>query len=270
VPNGRKDTAPSARQAVSDLTLEQYHLGELGAERERIVREELSRDEVLRGRLASIQASDREIRSSYAAERVVPLIRERLLRGDQDTGRRPRRVRTLAWAVPLAAVAAVALVLVSLPLVLRTSDETRLKGSGPHLLVFRKTAAGAEELRAGSVARRGDVLQLSYASGTAKYGAIFSIDGRGTVTWHVPAGYPGGSRPASPLDPRGPVVLPSAYELDDAPGFERFFLVYAEAPFDLSAVDLGVRALASRGAENGVLSLPRGLGQFSLLVKKQG
>jgi hypothetical protein len=256
------------RHTVSDLTLEQYNLGELGSRLERIVREELARDEVLRGRLAAIRKSDEEIRGSYPAERVVPVIRERMLREGIDHGRRAWKLPRLAWAVP---VAAVALVLLSLPLVLRPSDDTRLKGVAPHLLVFRKTQAGAEELRPGAVARRGDVLQLSYAAGDAKYGVIFSMDGRGTITWHVPAGYAGGPRSAPPLDPKGPVVLPSAYELDDAPGFERFFLVYAARPFDVSEVERVARALAPRTpGDLGVLTLPRGLGQFSLLVKKQG
>jgi anti-sigma factor RsiW len=266
---------PQARRAVSDLTLEQYHLGELSAKQQRAMREELAHDEVLRGRLAAIQNSDVEIRSSYPAERLVPLIRERMLREGAGAERRARRLPTLAWAVP---VAVVALILLSLPLVLRAPDVTRLKGVAPHLLAFRKTEAGAVELRSGAVARRGDVLQLSYAAGDAKYGVIFSIDGRGRITWHVPAGYAGGARTAPPLDPKGPVVLPSAYELDDAPYFERFFLVYSPAPFDVSAVDRVGRGLASRIAgggsgaagESGALALPRGLGQFSLLLKKQG
>jgi hypothetical protein len=256
---------------ISDLMLEQYNLGELPAAQRRIVQEELDRDEILRSRLAAIRSSDEEIRAAYPAERVVPLVRERA-RGSAG-GRRPRRLPTLAWAIPAAAAA---LILLSLPLLLRTPDDTRLKGIAPHLLVFRKTTAGAEELRAGSVARRGDVLQLSYAAGDAKYGVIFSVDGRGTITWHVPVGYTGGTRSAPPLDPKGPVVLPSAYELDDAPGFERFFLVYASAPFDVSDVERVAHALAPRSGGSGtagglgVLSLPRGLGQFSLLVKKQG
>jgi len=272
-PPAWRESTPPARRTVSDLALEQYHLGELSAEEQRIVREELAHDEVLRGRLAAIQKSEEEIRSSYPAERIVPLIRERMLREGTDHGRRAWRLPTLAWVVP---VAAVALILLSLPLVLRTSDDTRLKGVAPHLLVFRKTAAGAEELRSGAVARRGDVLQLSYSAGDAKYGVIFSVDGRGTITWHVPAGYAGGTRSAPPLDPKGPVVLPSAYELDDAPGFERFFLVYSTAPFDVSEIDRVARALAPHAGRSGttgdpgVLSLPRGLGQFSLLVKKQG
>jgi hypothetical protein len=246
---------------ISDLMLEQYHLGELPAAEQRIVREELSRDEVLRGRLSAIEKSDEEIRASYPSERIVPLIRERAWRRGGDG----RTARTLAWAIPAAAVVAI---LLSLPLVLRGPDDTRLKGAAPHLLVFRKTAAGAEELRPGAVAHKGDVLQLSYAAGEARYGVIFSVDGRGAVTWHVPAGYSGGSRSAPPLEPKGPVVLPSAYELDDAPGFERFFLVYASAPFDVSEVERSARAPVS--GDRGTLTLPRGLGQFSLLVKTPG
>ncbi len=120
------------------------------------------------------------------------------------------------------------------------------------------------------MARRGNVLQMSYAAGEAKYGAIFSIDGRGTLTWHVPAGYPGGSRAAPALDPRGNVVLPSAYELDDAPRFERFFLVYGAAPFEIADVAQAARALAARpsSADRDALVLPRGLGQYSFVLSK--
>jgi hypothetical protein len=264
----KKKSASLTRGSLSDLMLEQYNLRELSPREERFVQEELDRDEVLRGRLAAIQRSDDEIRSLYPAERVVPQIRERLLREGTEGHKGIRHVPTLAWAVP---VAAIALFLLLFPLVTRQPDETRLKGITPQLLVFRKTTAGAEELRPGAVARRGDVLQLSYAAGDAKYGVIFSVDGRGTLTWHVPAGYAGGARSAPSLDPRGPVVLPSAYELDDAPGFERFFLVYASRPFDVSDVELAARALSQHPApDRDVLSLPRGLGQFTLLLKKQG
>ena len=264
----KKKSASLTRGSVSDLMLEQYNLRELSPGQERFVREELQRDEILRARLAALERSDDEIRSSYPAERVVPQIRERMLREGAEGDRHARRVPTLAWAVP---VAVIALFLFLFPLVTRQPDDTRLKGIAPHLLVFRKTPAGAEELRPGAVARRGDVLQLSYSAGDARYGVIFSVDGRGTLTWHVPAGYTGGARAAPPLDPKGPVVLPSAYELDDAPGFERFFLVYASQPFDVSVVDLVAHTLSTHPVgDRGVLSLPRGLGQFTLLLKKQG
>jgi len=266
---------------VSDLTLEQYNLGELRPAEERRVRELLEQDGGLRDRLAAIQRSDEEIRARYPAARVVALVRERAAR--QDAGappvvhRRstvrsfPGRVPTLAWAIP---VAAVALILLSLPIFLRPSDDVRLKGAAPHLVVFRKTASGAEELAPGAAAKKGDVLQLAYVAGQAKYGVIFSVDGRGTLTWHVPGGYRGGEMTAPSLDPHGPAVLPAAYELDDAPGFERFFLVYSARPFQVADVYRVARAFAAGvaepSAETAALGLGGGLGQSSLLVKKQG
>jgi hypothetical protein len=266
------DRDMSERRKISDLTLEQYHLGELGAAQERRVRRELQRDEELRGRLAEIARSDEQIRERYPAERMVPLIHELALREESaaprvNAERRPWRIPTLAWAIP---VAAMTLVLLSLPIFLRPTDETRLKGAAPHLLVFRRTLTGAEELAPGSVTKKGDVLQLSYVAGEAKYGVIFSVDGRGTLTWHVPSGYRGGALPAPALDPKGPALLPKAYELDDAPGFERFFLVYSARPFQVAEVERIARTLAAGGgADRTDLKLGRGLGQSSLLVKKQ-
>ena len=277
---------------ISDLTLEQYNLGELRPSEERRVRQLLERDGDLRSRLAEIQRSDQEIPERYPAERVVPLIRERVLRQETDAAsatlaasgnpggaRRVGsstvsrwRLPTLAWAIP---VAAVVLVLLSLPIFLRPSDQTRLKGATPHLVVFRKTlSGGAEELAPGAAAKKGDVLQLGYVAADAKYGVIFSVDGRGTLTWHLPSGYRGGEMSAPALDPHGPSLLPSAYELDDAPGFERFFLVYSARPFKVADVYRVARALAAAAAgssgEAALLRLDGGLGQSSLLVKKQG
>jgi hypothetical protein len=255
------------KQTVSDLLLEQYFLGELTPDQERMMRDELVRDEDLRQRLAALSQSNNEILADYPPERIVPAIKERLFAERQSA--RPRRMPALAWALPTAAMAVLLLSL----FVIRERilpNETRLKGLTTHISLFRKTPTGAEELRAGASARRADVLQISYTAGTAKYGVILSVDGRGAVTWHVPAGYRGGSRSAPSLDSQGQVVLPSAYELDDAPGFERFFLVYAAAPFEIGNVDRAVRALGARpgAAEREALSLPSGLSQYSLLLKK--
>ena len=256
----------AGKQTISDLLLEQYSLRELSPAQEKRVREALEDNDILRARLAGITESNREILSAYPAERVVPAIRERLLR---EGGTRRKRPQPVLWVLP---VAAMVVLLLSFFVVRERAgmDETRLKGLTPHLSVFRKTPAGAEELRSGALARRGDVLQLSYVAGDAKFGAIVSVDGRGHVTWHLPAGYAGGAGSAPGLDPKGQVVLPSAYELDDAPAFERFFLVFASAPFNLGDVDRAARALAARTATAGQdpLGLPGGLGQFSLVVKK--
>ena len=257
------------KQAVSDLLLEQYSLGELSPDQERMVRAELERNESARQRLAAIAQSNREILSDYPPERIVPAIKERFLKASGKAAR-PRRAPALAWALPAAAMVVLVLSLFVIQEKV-VSSETRLKGLSTHLNLFRKTpSGGAEELRSGAAARRADVLQISYTAGEAKYGVILSVDGRGGITWHVPVGYQGGSRAAPALDMQGQVVLPSAYELDDAPGFERFFLVYSAAPFEVGDVERAARALAARSAaaEREMLGLPRGLGQYSLLVKK--
>ena len=152
-----------------------------------------------------------EILSDYPAERVVPAIR------NACCGSRPGRAGRLGCPPSRGPFphAAVALVVLSL---LCQAPDTRLKGiaPAPARCSARRPRARRSSPRA-PLRGAAIVLQLSYAAGEAKYGVIFSVDGRGTLTWHVPAGYAGGARAAPPLDPQGPVVLPSAYELDDAP-----------------------------------------------------
>jgi hypothetical protein len=261
------------KQTISDLVLEQYVLGELSASLEKRVREALGSDASLRARLAVITQSDAEILSDYPPERVVPAIRERFLADGRSARRPARRAPTLAWALPAAAMVAVILAF----FVVReraaiTEDQTRLKGMTAHMSLFRKTTRGAEELRGGALARKGDVLQVAYSAAEERFGVILSVDGRGTVTWHVPSGYRGGPLTAPALDQKGQVVLPAAYELDDAPGFERFFFVFAPAPFDVAGVERAARALAAQPsrARSDPLDLAAGLGQYSFLVKKQG
>ena len=64
------------------------------------------------------------------------------------------------------------------------------------------------------------------------FGVVVSIDGRGTVTPHLPV--PPG--PAARLAERRETLLPHAYGLDNSPGFERFVLVTADKPFDTAVV----------------------------------
>jgi hypothetical protein len=255
------------KKTVSDLKLEQYALGDLAPDQAAAVQQELARDAELRVRLAALAESDRQILADYPPERIVPAIRERMRGGGARSGSR-RWTQLFAVGLP---VAATIVFLFSFFVVRERAlpDQTRLKGAATHLSVFRQTAGGAEELQAGAAARRGDLLQLSYTAVAARYGAIFSIDGRGTLTWHLPAGAGGA---ASPLALQGQVVLPSAYELDDAPSFERFFIVFSDQPFKLGDVEQAARAIARQPAkaERDPLSLPRGLGQASLLLRKQG
>ena len=64
-------------------------------------------------------------------------------------------------------------------------------------------------------------------------------------------------------------ACPSSYELDDAPAFERFFLVRAATPFSVATAVEAARALAAQpSARNQSLALPPGFEQISLALDK--
>jgi hypothetical protein len=87
------------------------------------------------------------------------------------------------------------------------------------------------------------------------------------LTLHFPAsdGAP------SQLRSEEQTVLDYAYQLDDAPGFERFFLVTSNRSLSVAEVLAAARRLASdpRQARQGSLELRAGLEQWSVLLDKQ-
>jgi hypothetical protein len=146
---------------------------------------------------------------------------------------------TLRWGVTVAAV--IVWIVTLLPIRApvpdkgevqpRVSPDTQ-KGQEARLIVYRKTPAGSEMLSDNDVTHAGDVIRLGYRVADAAYGAIVSIDGRGSVTVHLPAH---GSN-AQSLSAGELVLLEEAFELDAAPAFERFYLITARQPFLLQPV----------------------------------
>jgi hypothetical protein len=65
------------------------------------------------------------------------------------------------------------------------------------------------------------------------------------------------------------VSLASAFELDDAPAFERFFFVTSPEPFAVAVVTEAAARLGPSGA-GGRLELPPSLEQSTLLLRKDG
>jgi len=175
----------------------------------------------------------------------------------------PLRPQRVGWlAAPLAAVTALLLAVLLRP---DQADQTRIKGDAT-LLVYRDRGGQPELLKSGATAQAGDTLQLAYARARKAYGMIVSIDGVGKVTLHLPER--DGEAARLVRDKR--TELPHSYELDAAPGFERFFLVSSDAPFSTSLVMEAARTLTARGdlSRTDSLPLPRGLEQTSFLVTK--
>jgi anti-sigma factor RsiW len=143
----------------------------------------------------------------------------------------------------------------------------RIKGLQPHLRAYRRGPDGPEALADGATVRPGALVQLSYVGAGRKFGAVLSLDDRGVVTVHWPE-----SGAAAPLlSATGETLLPSAYELDDSPRFERFLLISRAEPFALAPVVAMAQALAAdpERAAREPLALPADHAQASLLLRKE-
>ena len=262
---------------LPDYWLERYAQNELPAGKMKAIHEQLAHDHELQRRLAEIKQSNEAILRQYPAGRMAGLIRQRLTSQNTAPAAAPVRFPLLPppWALPAGALAAAAvLTLCLLPVGFLPwlhpgagVDITRLKGMETGLTVYRQQSGQVELLQPYAYARRGDLLQIAYVSLTEPYGVIVSLDGRGTVTLH----YPANTKNVPKLQTRHKTLLPKAYELDDAPGYERFFLVTSTTPFAPETILQAARALAKNPqvalADN--LPLNRSWRQYSVIIQKE-
>ncbi|MCP4896757.1 MAG: ActD-like protein [bacterium] len=267
---------PLTSALFSDFELERYRLGELSETRMTVLKHRLIEDEELQGRLKKLESSDQELLERHPARLTVAGIRGRLEGHTHQPPpmRNPLRIRL--WVAPALLTAAILVVVIlpRAPLVQESprvaeseEDSIRIKGLQPELVLFRKTAAGSEHLHDGANAIDGDLIRIGYQAAGRPYGVIVSLDGRGVVTLH----YPRQGKHADQLD-SGMVLLNFAYELDDAPAFERFYFVTSDRPFEVSVVLQAVQSLGSEpNSDHSKLALHKDLNQhvFSLLKGRQ-
>ena len=250
---------------IPDIVLERYRLNELPPEEAAHLEDRMRHDEPLRRRLEALDRSDSDIRQSGVLERL----------SDRVPRSQPARRRLWTMAAVPAAVATIAVLAFLVtprmngPATERTDaagSGDRIKGLMPSLAIYRRTAEGSETLADGAVARPGDLLRLGYRAAGKHYGVIVSIDGRGSVTVHLP---PQADRAAA-LKGDGTVLLDQAYELDDAPQWERFYFITGDTPFAVAPIVDAVRAAAvDRRRPPPAVALPRGLDQFMFSVRKE-
>jgi hypothetical protein len=243
-----------------DWLVERLHQGDLPPAEAAAVRARLAEEGGL-SRLDALARDDAHFAKSHPAPPAVAEIRRRAAE------RAPARVaprRLFLFAVPLAAAAAAVLAL-RLP-AFRGEEDIRFKGASPHLAIHRQGGGSdPEPLAAGARVRAGDVLQLSVVSAGRPYGVVVSVDGRGVVTRHGP----GDGAVAARLPAQGAVPLDHAYRLDDAPAFERFFLVTGGSPFAIEPVLEALRRLAAEGsARSGAPALATDLAWSDFVVEK--
>ena len=236
--------------------VERLHAGDLSPAEAESVRARLAEEGGLE-RLDALARDDARFTEAHPPGPAVGEIRRRA------TGRVAERARPRRFLVMIAPLAAAAAVVVALRL--PGDDGERSKGIAPHLTIHRQGTGNAELLARGARVRPGDVLQLSVVSAGHPYGLVVSVDGRGVVTRHAPLD----GTVAATLAPEGAVPLDHSYRLDDAPAFERFFLVTGGSPFAVEPVLEAFRRLAASGAaRTGAPALPPGLAWSDFVLEK--
>jgi len=199
---------------VPDLLVEKLHLGELSQADAAAVRARLVETNEVH-RLTALASDD------GVTDALPVVIRERIARVSERVRER-RRGQARSWSL---LVTAASLAMMALVVALPPTEATRAKGGGAALVIYRRNAGasdtnhGVEVLADNTVARRGDVLQLAIRADGARLGAVYSLDGRGLITEHL--------APRAIVGP-AELRLDDGYELDDAPRFERFFLLLGD------------------------------------------
>jgi hypothetical protein len=257
--------------------LERVALGELSPDALADARARLEHERDGDGRLARLAEDSRRTLERHPPAAVAAEVeRRRAARARMDSAREAGRGGWHGLSLGMPVAASLVLLVLSTqrelppepaparaPIIWNVSE--RIKGE-PMLRVHRQGATEPEPLANHARARRGDVLQLSYVSGGRPHGVVVSVDGRGGVTLHHPATLTSSTE----LAPGEAVTLGHAYELDDAPGFERFLFVTSDAPLDVATVLEAARVLARQPSEARTrpLPLPDTLAQTSFTLEK--
>lgn len=224
---------------IPDWKLERFLTGDLSAAEAADIRAKAKEDDVLRARIEELRRSDSEILSKYPAEELVPEMQAKaeMRRGIGKRVYAPLLVAAVLLVVllPLGAPEIASLWKSPSDATVQnySEDGTRIKGLEPRFEIWRKTADSAERLAQKSVARAGDELQIRYAVPEKCFGMIFSLDGRGVITYHLSS-----QDSAVALAPGKMTALHFAYKLDDAPYFEKFFFVVSGSAFKVEKGDI--------------------------------
>lgn len=258
----------------NDLLLEQTALGEIPEGQTMLENEHEM--------LEHIKKSNDQILSEYPAMDMKFAILSKMA----ESKEKPRKIRTYFTVQSIMAAAAVLCFALLIPLGLSRAGlfsgasteilsnpfsleggTERVKGNGSKLFVYRKDGTKAERLSSMSHVVSGDVIQVSYIAAGAKYGFIFSVDGNGTLTQH----FPDKGQNAGLLNSKGEVPLDFSYKLDDAPGFERFFLVTSALNFTTTDIGPVLNAVKKAGVASDLdfsEYLPKGAAVQDILLLK--
>lgn len=282
----------NASPPTRDWELERLLLGELPPARTRALHDQLQQDPALKERLEQLTSQGQALLTTLPPEQFAREVARRAESLERtETAQAAQQPRGTHWRLVAGISTTVTAALAGLmlfqglpssapsssapsevPMITggtldpMAADVTRSKGLEPQLRVYRLEGDRITRLLNAAPVPPHARLQLSYLTPGQPYGVLLSIDGAGAVTLHQPTSLNGEAR----LDPSGEHRLPFSYELDDAPAFERFFLVSAQKPLTVQTVVAAAEKLAVDPSQAKVspLPLPSDFHQTSLLLEK--
>jgi len=241
---------------ISDFKLERYLLGELSEKEMRELQERELSDEIFAARVAEMRLQGKR----FVAENPFAALEAKMAAAEQSANDE-HNVVSVMW-LKVAAALVIALGVFSMVLLNRNvetfdnkdaamqvamadvDDGTRIKGMQASLEVWKKTGDSAVQMVNLGDAHEGDEIQLRYRVPQKCFGMLFSMDGNGTITMHM-----GEGNKAIELEPGKMTTLPFAYKLDNAPKFEKFFLLTSQNSFEIDGNDID-KSLKQAGVEN--------------------
>ncbi len=239
---------------IPDWKLERYLTGDLPESEMREIRELEQKDEVFAQRVKLMREDNAAILRKMPFERLSEKLDAMQERSNSAGNTVPVNFRLVKFAAAAAFVLAVVSVAlfsqreiasqgvggqlasdgsVESAMAVAMADEdngTRIKGMDARMEVWKKTGDSAVQMQNLDAASEGDEIQLRYSVPEKCYGLLFSMDGNGTITMHM-----GDNNRAIVLEPGKMTTLPFAYKLDNAPKFEKFFLLTSKAGFAVDA-----------------------------------
>lgn len=264
-----------ANERIKTWELERYLLGELPSSRMKEIAKLIQEDHDLKKKISLLKKTNAEIIKQNPPETMLPGIMQIYEKNRQQSRIRekanPVSLKRLLYGTPVLAAVLILVFVVYLrdgtaPVHNRIKGEESLDFSKTQILIYRENRGEVELLKSGDKTKAGDLIQLGYIPAGKIYGVIFSIDGNGVVTLH----YPEKTDSSTLLNQEKKNLLTSAYELDNAPDFERFFFITAEEEIDVTKIIIQAEELAgsSQLSKTKDLDLPESYQQFSILLKK--
>lgn len=239
-----------------NLKLEQYVLGELPPEEMK----EIEKNPQYMAQIEAIESSNKDFFNKFNIDDLVSNTKEKV--NESKIIKFPSKAVTAITAI----AACFILTINILPGILGKGNEEVIYLKGRNKIeVYKKVGDEIEKLMNLDTVKENDQLQLSYSSND-QYGIIFSIDGLNNLTFHYPEDY----ATSRSLDIGSSIIVPSSYTLDNAPHFEKFYLVTSKDSFDFDYVK---RAILNIATENGIitkdLELPENYTIKTLMLLKE-